>query len=127
MSVDDLIGKMDAKCGVGGWDIYRSAMKEWIVRVDRDVAGRGESLLGAILDATNYTPVVVIPERPRMIDESHCTYRKSGSRWVAETPLGTMCNLPSKTKAREAVQRMLERIRKSQEEWDAQYRARPTT
>lgn len=83
-SVQDLVQQLDAK--YPGWDMYRSATKQWIFQLRRsnapNIVLESETIEGVLQTAFDFRDLPIVPPRPRTMCMSVSTFRKDGSKWI---------------------------------------------
>lgn len=122
--VQDLVQQLDAK--YPGWDMYRSAIKQWIFQLRRsnapNIVLEAETIEGLLQMALDHKDLPIVPPRPRPMCMSVATFRKEGSKWIwyydGKHHQG---NFPSKKAATELAEKVIANHNQCIDNWLEKY------
>lgn len=123
MDANELIAALDAVHGKT-WHVYRTALEMWAVAIPlREHVHHVEiakTFEGAILAATEWRDLPVIPRRPLPIGEIKAV--RDGAKWkVGADGYGWAHNLKTKRHAEQCAREWVERSKLEREGWDNLY------
>lgn len=124
MNCDELIAALDEQHKPDGWDLWRTALQSWCVRIRRGnyIASR-DTLQEALEEALTGVRPKIVPRRPRAFTAPECNPSKSGSKWYLELPTGgTIFNQPSRKVCWQHAERLADYSQKAAEKWDQEWR-----
>jgi hypothetical protein len=109
------------------WDVYKTAMNEWCFSGtfsdgDGKFSCTRESVIDALVDAIEFTPLPTVPRRPRLLGMSGFAPYKSGSKWRLKY-LGQDygISVDRKSDAESFARRQAEASENAICEWDRKY------
>lgn len=126
-TIDELASQLDSKCC--GWNLWRTAMGQWVVQIP--VAGQsslesfdGSELLLVLQAALDYVPLPLIPRRPTVYSDDQFTIVKNSHRWVIKiNGWPVYNNVATKKMAGEFIKRHIDRHAAAAKEWELKYAA----
>jgi hypothetical protein len=83
MEIEQLIQQLDQVHP--GWDIYRSAAKQWCLTVNNSgqkFVATAPAMAEAFAQAISWVPLPLVPKRPDVLSGDDFTTHKDGSKWV---------------------------------------------
>ncbi len=119
--VDEMVAALDAKHGPK-WDMYRTALGEFVVKLESRKLLSAETLSGAMQAAIDFTELPVIPRRPEVFHRSEYDTKKDGSKWVITHRRNEVCgNITSKKNAEAFIDNWNAIADQDCENWDNEY------
>lgn len=122
--MDQHIKTLDDKHGKGNWDLWRSQLGLWCIKILDEATVANSSLDEALSQAAGYNVLPRIPRRPILEGRNLFVTYKHGNRWGLKYD-GRDYRLYASTKkeAERAADRIAERSRQAHEFWVATYAA----